>query len=222
MRKIIALLAAVVLCVSMAVSASALEGSADISLNIGNSADWTNVSSDPVTVDADGEYTLRLTDISVAPDTLTVLYIKDAAVAAEEKTKSDLPSDIQILTKSLKINGNEIALTEGYPTTLTDDGVFDICWYNIWAASYFTVEGMDAITDVEVTFEVVSGGEAATSEPVKTDDADAATAPEATDNASDAVVAPAADSSEPAKTGIVLTLAPMALAVCAVVISKKK
>ena len=221
MKKIAAILTAVVLCVSMALSVSALDGSADISLIAGNSANWTNVSSDPVTVNADGEYTLKLTDISITPDTLTVLYIKDVAVEAGEKEKSDLPADIQILTKSLKINGNEIALTEGYPTTLTDAGVFDICWYNIWATSYFAVEGMDAITDVEVTFEVVSGGAAAT-EPAETEDSsDAATAPEATDNASDAAT-PAADTSEPANTGIVLALAPMALAACAVVVSKKK
>lgn len=222
MKKIAAILTAVVLCVSMALSVSALDGSADISLIAGNSANWTNVSSDPVTVNADGEYTLKLTDISITPDTLTVLYIKDVAVEAGEKEKSDLPADIQILTKSLKINGNEIALTEGYPTTLTDAGVFDICWYNIWATSYFAVEGMDAITDVEVTFEVVSGGAAATTEPAETEDSsDAATAPEATDNASDAA-APAADTSEPANTGIVLALVPMALAACAVVVSKKK
>lgn len=126
MKKVIAIFAAVVLCVSMAVSVSAFEGSADIAMYAQNQADWSTAASDPVTVNADGEYTLKLEGLSIAPDTLTVIYIKDTAVVAEEKTKSDLASDIQILTKSLKINGNEIALTEGYPTTLTDAGVFDI------------------------------------------------------------------------------------------------
>lgn len=224
MKKVIAILAAVVLCVSMAVSVSAFEGSADIALYAGNSANWTTASSDPVTVNADGEYTLKLEGLSITPDTLTVIYIKDSAVEAGEKEKSDLASDIQVLTKSLKINGKEIALTEGYPTTLTDAGVFDICWYNIWATSYFAVEGMDAITDVEVTFEVVSGGAAAT-EPADTDDsADASPAPDAdaAGDASEATPAPAADTSTPADTGIVLALAPMAIAACAFVISKKR
>lgn len=219
MKKIIAILAAFVLCVSMAVSVSAFEGSADIALYAGNSANWTTASSTPVTVNADGEYTLKLEGLSITPDTATVIYIKDSAVEAGEKEKSDLSADITILTKSLKINGKEIALTEGYPTTLTEAGVFDICWYNIWATSYFAFEGMDPITDIEVTFEVVSGG-AAAAEPAETDDA----APAPTDNAAEDITepAPAADTSTPADTGIVLALAPMAIAACAVVISKRR
>ena len=113
MKKIIAIFAALVLCVSLAVSVSAFEGSADIALYAGNSANWTTASSDPVTVNADGEYTLKLEGLSITPDTATVIYIKDSAVEAGEKEKSDLSADITILTKSLKINGKEIALTEG-------------------------------------------------------------------------------------------------------------
>ncbi len=220
MKKIIAVIAAVVLCVSLAVSVSAFEGSADIALYAGNSANWTTASSDPVTVNADGEYTLKLEGLSITPDTATVIYIKDSAVEAGEKEKSDLAADITILTKSLKINGKEITLTEGYPTTLTDAGVFDVCWYNIWATSYFTFEGTDPITDIEVTFEVVSGG-AATAEPAANDDT-AAPADNAAENAAEPAPAPAADTSTPADTGIVLALAPMAIAACAVVISKRR
>lgn len=226
MKKVIAILAAFILCVSMAVSVSAFEGSADIAMYAQNNADWSVVASDPVTVNADGEYTLKLEGLSIAPDTLTVIYIKDTAVVAEETTKSNLPADITILTKSLKINGNEIALTEGYPTTLTDAGALDICWYNIWATSYFSTEGMDTITDVEVTFEVVSA--AATSEPAETAETEApaeeapADAPDAADDTAEAAPAPADEASEPADTGIVLALAPMAIAACAVIISKKR
>ncbi len=220
MKKIIAIFAALVLCVSLAVSVSAFEGSADIALYAGNSANWTTASSDPVTVNADGEYTLKLEGLSITPDTATVIYIKDSAVEAGEKEKSDLAADITILTKSLKINGKEITLNEGYPTTLTDAGVFDVCWYNIWATNYFTFEGMDPITDIEVTFEVVSGG-AATAEPAANDDT-AAPADNASEGTSDAAPAPAADTSTPADTGIVLALAPMAIAACAVVISKRR
>ncbi len=220
MKKVIAILVSVVLCVSLAVSVSAFEGSADIALYAGNSANWTTASSDPVTVNADGEYTLKLEGLSITPDTATVIYIKDSAVEAGEKEKSDLAADITILTKSLKINGKEITLTEGYPTTLTDAGVFDICWYNIWATNYFAFEGTDPITDIEVTFEVVSGG-AATAEPAANDDT-AAPADNAAEDTTEPAPAPAADTSTPADTGIVLALAPMAIAACAVVISKRR
>ncbi len=218
MKRLLAILAAVVLCVSMAISVSAFEGSADIAMYAQNQSDWSTAASNPVTVNADGEYTLKLEGLSIAPESLTVIYIKDTAVVAEEKTKSDLPNDITILTKSLKINGNEIALTEGYPTTLTDDGVFDICWYNIWATSYFSIEGMDTITDVEVTFEVVSAAEPAETVPDDT----AAPADNAAEGTTEPAPAPAADTSTPADTGIALALAPMAIAICAVVISKRK
>ncbi len=218
MKKIIAILAAAVLCVSMAVSVSAFEGSADIALYAGNSADWTTASSTPVTVNADGEYTLKLEGLSITTDTATVIYIKDSAVEAGEKEKSDLAADITILTKSLKINGKEIALTEGYPTTLTDAGVFDICWYNIWATNYFTMDGMDTITDIEVTFEVVSAAASAETVPDDT----AAPADNAAEDTTEPAPAPAADTSTPADTGIVLALAPMAIAACAVIISKRR
>lgn len=219
MKKIIAIFVAALLLISMTVSVSAFEGSADIALYAGNSANWTTASSTPVTVNADGEYTLKLEGLSIAPDTLTVIYIKDAAVEAQEKEKSDLAPDITILTKSLKINGKEITLTDGYPTTLTDAGTFDVCWYNIWATSYFAVEGMDAITDIEVTFEVVSAAEPAEAVP---DDAAPAPADNAAEDTSEAAPAPADDTSTPADTGIVLALAPMAIAACAAVISKRK
>lgn len=218
MKKIIAIFVSIVLCVSLAVSVSAFEGSADIALYAGNSANWTTASSDPVTINADGEYTLKLEGLSITPDTATVIYIKDSAVEAGEKEKSDLSADITILTKSLKINGKEIALTEGYPTTLTDAGVFDVCWYNIWATSYFAFEGMDPITDIEVTFEVVSAAAPAETVPDDT----AAPADNAAEDTAEPAPAPAADTSTPADTGIVLALAPMAIAACAVVISKRR
>ena len=85
MKKIIAIFVSIVLCVSLAVSVSAFEGSADIALYAGNSANWTTASSDPVTVNADGEYTLKLEGLSITPDTATVIYIKDSAVEAGEK-----------------------------------------------------------------------------------------------------------------------------------------
>lgn len=223
MKKILAVLAAVVLVAAMTVSAFAFDGSAEISLYAGNSANWQTVSSDPVTVNADGEYTLKLSDISIDPSTLTVIYIKDTAVEAdgEGHPSSDLPKDIQILTKSLKINGNEIALDDGYPTTLTDAGAFDVCWYNIWATSYFSTDGMETITEVEVTFEVVTDGAAAPAAEADTTPApDAApeAAPEATTTpAAETPAAPAAP-----KTGVALAVVPMALAAVAAAIAKRR
>lgn len=222
MKKIFAVLAAVVLVASMTVSAFAFDGSAEISLYAGNSADWQTASSDPVTVNADGEYTLKLSGISIDPSTLTVVYIKDTAVEAdgEGHPSSDLPKDIQILTKSLKINGSEIALTEGYPTGLTDAGAFDVCWYNIWATSYFSTEGMETITDIEVTFEVVADGTAA---PAETDKSEEAPAPENNEPAAEKPAdKPAAENTSAPKTGVALAVIPMALAAAAAAVTKRR
>lgn len=216
MKKILAVLVAVVLVAAMTVSAFAFDGSADISLYVQNQGNWVTAASDPVTVNADGEYTVKLTGLSINPDDLTVIYVKDVLVYSEEKTASDLPADIKILTKSIKINGEEVPLKEGYATTLTDAGAFDVCWYNIWDVHYITIDTA-IITDVEVTFEVVTDGAAAPAP-----EADTTPTPEA---APEATTAPAAETpAAPAapKTGVALAVVPMVLAAAAVAIAKRR
>ena len=226
MKKLLSIVIALAMIMAMAVSVSAFEGSIEVSLYAGNNVNWQIAESDPVTVNAAGEYTLKLSDLSIDPSTVTVIYIKDAAVQAdgENHPKSDITGDIQILTKSLKINGAEIALTEGYPTTLTDAGAFDICWYNIWATSFFSTDGMDTITDIEVVFEIADAG-AAPAEDAAAPAEDASAPAEDTSAPAEDTAAPADTSSadaKPADTGIVLAVLPMAIAAAAVVASKRR
>ena len=222
MKKIFAFVLALALTLSLAVSASAFEGSAEIALHFGNDVDWVTVASEPVTVDGPGEYTLTLTGINRDAFNMTVLYIKDVAVEAQTATTTNLPSDVEIITKSLKINGEEIALDEGYLTTLNEAGAFDVCYYNIWATSYFSTLGMEIINDVEVVFEI-KAGEAAESpaEDTATEAPADDTATEAPTEEDTTVDAPATDEA-PAETGLALAAVPMIVALAAVVASKKR
>ncbi len=213
MKKFLSILAAVIMVLSLSVSAFAFDGEANIALFVMTTDGSGTLSGEPVTVNADGTYTVKLTDVSIDEFSVATIYIKDAAVEAQEATSSNLPADLQIVTKELKINGNPVELTEGYATTLNSAGVFDVCWYNIWATHYCSIEGIGEITDIEVTFEVVSAG-AAAEEP----------APEATvEPSTDAETDKPADSTEaPAKTGIALAALPMVIAAAAAAISKKR
>lgn len=218
MKKVMTLVLAIALVLSLSVSALAFDGEADIALYVGNSTTWVTAASDPVKVNADGEYTLKLEGLAIDESAVTVVYIKDTAVEAQEATSSNLPADISILTKELKINGSVVELDEGYPTVLTDTGALDICWYNIWATSYFSTLGMKEIKEIEVTFEVVSSGASSETETSSVADTSEQTSQttennESSDNAADQT---------PAETGITLVLLPMAAALAAVVFTKRK
>lgn len=211
MKKFLSILAAVIMVLSLSVSAFAFDGEANIALFVMTTDGSGTLSGEPVTVNADGTYTVKLTDVSIDEFSVATIYIKDAAVEAQEVTSSNLPADLQIVTKELKINGNPVELTEGYATTLNDSGVFDVCWYNIWATHYCSIDGIGEITEIEATFEVISSDSAAEE-----------TAPEATvDPVTDTETE--TDTTEaPAKTGIALAVLPMVIAVAAVAVSKKR
>ena len=211
MKKILALVLALSLTIAMTVSVSAFEGSAEIALYVGNSVDWTFYHGDPVTVDGPGEYTFTFNGVGQDAENFTVVFIKDMAVENQEATASNLPSDIEIITKSLKINGVEIELTEGYPTTLNESGVFDVCYFNIWATSYFDNLGLGMVDTVEVTVEIkVPETEEAPAEDTTTE----APAEDTTEEA------PADE--EPADTGLALAVVPAIVALAAVALSKKR
>lgn len=217
MKKLLTIVLALALSLSLAVSVSAFEGSAEISIYLGNDVDWVTVNGTTVTVDGPGEYTLTLTGVARDAANMTVLYIKDAAVEAQTATSTNLPSDIEIVTKSLKINGEEIALEEGYLTTLNDAGAFDVCYYNIWATSYFKTLGMGEINDIEVVFEIVAAGaEEAPAEETTTEAPAEGTTTEAPKEE-----APKTDDA-PAETGLSLAVIPMLVAAVAVVASKRR
>ncbi len=218
MKKLLTLVLALALALSLAVSVSAFEGSAELALHFGNDVTWVTVASDPVVVDGPGEYTFTLTGVDRDAFNMTVLYVKDVAVEAQTATTTNLPSDIEIITKSLKINGEEIALDEGYLTTLNEAGAFDVCYYNIWATSYFSTLGMEIINDIEVVIEIKGGEAEAPAEEAPVEDAPAVEAP-----AEDTTDAPADDATEaPAETGLSLAIVPMLVAAIAVIASKRR
>ena len=138
---------------------------------------------------------------------VATIYIKDATAVAEGDsfTGTSNLSDLTVLTKSIKINGEEVALTEGYGTGLTDEGVLDIGWYNVWWKNFIELPD-GAITDVEVVVEVVDAAAAA---EAPADDAAPAEPTEA-------------DTAESPETGLALAVIPAVVALAAAVVSKRR
>lgn len=202
MKKIFAIIVALTMVFALCVSVSAIDGSDEFKLTVGQSETWVNALSDAVTISGPGEYTFTITGLSFSGANMTVLYLKDAAGADADASGGsyDGPSTLTgatILTKSIKINGEEVALTEGYPTGTTDAGIYDICWFNTWGDSYFEIYN-GTVNEIEVVIEVVDA-EAAEEAPVPADEAPAA-APE---------------------TGLALAVVPAVMALAAVAVSKK-
>ncbi len=206
MKKIFAVVVAIAMVMALAVPAFAFEGSQDVVLVVYEQATWSNIVSDPVTINAPGEYTFKLSGLSVDSAQVATIYIKDATAVAEGDsfTGTSNLSDLTVLTKSIKINGEEVALTEGYGTGLTDAGVLDIGWYNIWWKNFIELP-TGTITDVEVVVEVV---DAAAAEAPAAEEAPAETAP--------------AETAEAPETGIALAVVPAVIALAAAVISKRR
>lgn len=131
----------------------------DTYLAVGNSADWTTAYSSKVAFTGTGTYTYSLTDLSIDPDALTVIYVKD--VYAEEGGDSSYKtpvSPIAVTYDSVKINGVELAVAEGAPDGLNNNGIFDVCLYNIWGDSFIELSA-DTITSVEITLSVAAAAE---------------------------------------------------------------
>lgn len=228
MRKLLAIATALVMVMALSVSVFAIEGSQDLVLCTQDSSSWQTQVSDRVTVNAAGEYTFTLSGLNFDGSAMNVLYIKDAnavdaEIAGNTYDGTNGLTGMTILTKSVKINGTEVALTDGYLTGVSpDSGLIDICWYNIWATSY-----MDAptgtVTDIEVVIEVVDGENAAA--PAETTEAAPAETTEAAP-AETTEAAPAETSSTEAaakapSTGLALAVVPAVMALGAAFVSKK-
>lgn len=152
------------------------------SLYVMNNADWVTANAGIQKVSKTGEYTYKVDGLSVDPSTLAAVYLKDADVEAKTATTTTMNSDVKVLTKSIKINGKEVALKDGYPTGLNDDGALDIAWYNIWTENYFSVDGVGTINSVEVTVEFVADSAAETpAEPEENETPDEPTVEEPDD-----------------------------------------
>ena len=241
MKKLLAIVTALVMVCALSVSVFAIEGSQDLVLCTQDNVSWQTHVSDRVTVDGAGEYTFTLSGLSFDGSAMTVLYVKDAnavdvEVAGGTYDGANGLTGMTILTKSVKINGTEVALTDGYVTgTNPDSGLIDICWYNIWATSF-----MDAptgtVNDIEVVLEVVDeNGEAAPAEaeeaPAEAEEApaeaeaapaEAEEAPAEAAPAETAEEAPAAtETAKAPSTGIALAVIPAVMALAAAAVSKK-
>ncbi len=212
MKKIFAVVVAIAMVMALSVPAFAIEGSQDLVLVTQDNVSWQTHVSDKVTVNGAGEYTFTLSGLSFDGAAMTVLYIKDANAVEVESAGGTYDgtnglTGATILTKSLKINGEEVALTDGYVTGVNESsGLIDICWYNIWASSFMDAPS-GTVTDIEVVVEVV-------------DAAEAAEAP-AAEEAPAADAAPADTAAAP-ETGIALAVVPAVVALAAAVISKRR
>ena len=133
-------------------AAADLGGTVNAALYVGENVTWVTAASDAQAISTTGEYTFKIEDLAIAPTALTVIYVKDADVEAKTTTETAINADTQVLTKSIKINGEEVALTDGYLTGLKN-GVLDLCWYNIWETNFVSVDGIEEINSVEVTVE---------------------------------------------------------------------
>ncbi len=233
MKKILAIVAAAAMIMALCVNVFAIEGSQDLVLVTQDNASWQNHISDRVTVNAAGEYTFTLSGLNFSGSAMTVLYIKDANAVEVENGGGTYDganglTGMTILTKSIKINGTEVALTDGYVTGVNpDSGLIDICWYNIWADSFMDTPA-GTVTDIEVTIEVVDGDGAAAEEPAEAEAEEAAAEPEATAEAPAEAEAPADETSAEAPaetkapaTGVAVAVIPAVMALAAVCVSKK-
>lgn len=144
-------------------AASATDGDSSFTANletalyVGENVTWNIAKSDSVTVTGAGDYTYSISGLEVPSSALTVIYIKDVAVESGSASTSDI-APIKITYKSLKINGEEVAVKEGAPDALSDAGVFDCALYNIWAENYIDVTA-ETINSVELTVNIAAASE---------------------------------------------------------------
>lgn len=189
----------------------------ETALYVGNSVDWNTVKSDSVNIAIGNEYTYSISGLDIAPDKLTVIYIKDVAVENKEAEKSDI-DPVKVTFTSVKINGNEVAVKEGVPTGLNDSGAFDIALFNIWGDSFIDLPE-ENINSVEIAIKLEAADEEP--EPTPAESTEEETTANALDPDNDNA---SASSSNPENqpTGIAIAIVPAVLAAAGVVISKKR
>lgn len=237
MKKIFAIVVALTMVFALSISVFAVEGSDEFKLTVGESETWVNKLSDAVTISGIGVYTFTISGLSFDGANMTVLYLKDAAGADADANGGsyDGPSTLTgatIYTKSIKINGERVALSEGYPTGTTDAGIYDICWFNIWGNSYFEAYN-GTVNDIEVVIEVVNEGDPPSAEAeggpnpenvdFGIDETDMVLEEEAKQPTYDENGNPMEGSgtSTAPKTGIALAVVPAVMALAAVAVTKK-
>ncbi len=219
MKKLSALILAVLLALTLSATCFAEEEPHEVWLVVGAQLDgWHDTMSEERMVFTEsGEYTIKLEGLSYPAEKLALIYIKDAIVEKGLESESNFRCGFDITTKSIKVNGVEMELTEGYGTTFDGTGTFEINWFSIWGTKHFSVEQFTEINSVEVVIDIRYH-----------DDPVEEPAPEVTEEPSPeepAEEAPATDpevteEETPAETGLALSLIPAAIALTVVVLKR--
>ncbi len=233
MKKLLSIAVAAIMIMALSVNVFAIGGPTDLVLVTGNQETWSDSVGERVTIDGPGEYTLKVSGVNFSGSAMTLLYIKDAAavdaqMAGETYEGSTTLTGCEIITKSIKISGQEVPIAEGVPTGIREEtGLIDICYLNIWGTSYIEVPSVQ-VTDVEVVIEVIdtesSVDTAAATETDEKTEADSEPEPdkEATESSASSEEKASQASDDVPATGISLAVAPFALALAAVAVTKRK
>ena len=229
MKKLSAIILAVLMALTLSVSVFAEEAEPvakayadnEVLLIVGNSANWTNTYSEPVAITGSGTYTFLVDGLDFAAENITVVYLKDGNVEIGAVTESCLPDGITITSASIKVNGEERVLTDGYMTTKNETNVFDICTYNIWATNYFDLDGLFDINSFEftITVEVPEVTEAPAEDEAPAEEE--APADEPADEPETEAEPEVEAEDEPAETGLALSLIPAAIAMAVVALKRR-
>lgn len=229
MKKLLSIIAAVIMIMAISVNVFAMGGPTDLVLVTGNQETWSDTASDRVTINGAGEYKFTISNINFSGSAMTLLYIKDAdavdaQMAGGSYEGSTTLTGCEIITKSIKISGQEVPISDGVPTGIREEtGLIDICYLNIWGTSYIEVPNVQ-VTDVEVVVEVIDTEAEAETAPAPNAEEKTEAEPEkeaVESNASADTNEPAASDDVPS-TGIALAAAPFALALAAVAVTKRK
>lgn len=248
MKKLLSIAVAVIMIMALSIDVLAIGVPTDLVLVTGNQETWSDSAGERITIDGPGEYTLKISGVNFSGSAMTLLYIKDAAavdasMAGETYEGSTALTGCEIITKSIKISGQEVPITEGVPTGIREEtGLIDICYLNIWGTSYIEVPNVQ-VTDIEVVIEVIdtesSADTAAASETDEKTEAGPEPEKETTENSassednasqtSDDVpatgISPAAAPSDSAvvpDTGVVIAIIPAVAALAVAAASKKR
>lgn len=174
--------------------------------------------SEILTIDKSGEYTFTIDGMDYGKTGVTVFFIKDANVDVGAATASSFPVGTQVVTKSIKVNGEEKAFTVATadnPFTLSENGVVDVNWYNIWGGIGLDMfDGLFDINSVEVTVEFILPDDATEEAPADAEaPADDVEAPETEPEVT--------EEEAPAETGLALSLIPATIALAVVALKKR-
>lgn len=118
-------------------------------------SEWSEPLTEPVHIDKDGTYTLKLTDLKIPQENLCLLYLKDvlAYPADSTVTTSNVPEDLMVITDVLKINDQQLTVRDNVRTGLKE-GIFDVCYVNQWDENDCCIDVPLNVESIEITFTV--------------------------------------------------------------------